>query len=232
MLDLLSREHGYTDRPPWADHRDVLHQPVARHGGCAGLTGISAQIGKVVRPLMFASRKRDSRIRRPAPGIPSGRIRRNRSTKYLRNKIRLGLIPASGRSTQIHPDAPQPRGSPTRSCSSTTASNASAERPSRAATESTRSVPSASTRPSRASSSSTSCSARPTASRATRSMRCAAPWSRTPRESASTPATAWPRSTAERPRGSDRPDDDCLTTVRQGALRDCKLGALLRIPLR
>lgn len=63
-----------------------------RGTGLKGLTGIHRQMGKVVRPLMFASRKELLEYA-VANHIPFREDSTNRSTKYLRNKIRLGLIP-------------------------------------------------------------------------------------------------------------------------------------------
>ena len=63
-----------------------------RGTGLKGLTGIHRQMGKVVRPLMFASRKELLEYA-VAHHIPFREDSTNRSTKYLRNKIRLGLIP-------------------------------------------------------------------------------------------------------------------------------------------
>lgn len=63
-----------------------------RGTGLKGLTGISRHNGRIVRPLMFASRKdiMEYAIRHH---IPFREDSTNRSTKYLRNKVRLGLIP-------------------------------------------------------------------------------------------------------------------------------------------
>ncbi|MGN0007790.1 MAG: tRNA lysidine(34) synthetase TilS [Alistipes sp.] len=63
-----------------------------RGTGLKGLTGINHQMGRVVRPLMFASRKELLEYA-VANRIPFREDSSNRSTKYLRNKIRLGLIP-------------------------------------------------------------------------------------------------------------------------------------------
>ncbi|MEG0807526.1 MAG: tRNA lysidine(34) synthetase TilS [Alistipes sp.] len=63
-----------------------------RGTGLRGLTGISTQIGKIIRPLMFASRKEILEYA-VANHISFREDSSNRSTKYLRNKIRLGLIP-------------------------------------------------------------------------------------------------------------------------------------------
>lgn len=63
-----------------------------RGTGLRGLTGINHQMGKVVRPLMFASRKEilEYAIQNK---IPYREDSTNHTTKYLRNKIRLGIIP-------------------------------------------------------------------------------------------------------------------------------------------
>lgn len=63
-----------------------------RGTGLRGLTGISNRVGRVVRPLMFATRKEilDYALHKH---ITYREDSSNRSTKYLRNKIRLGLIP-------------------------------------------------------------------------------------------------------------------------------------------
>lgn len=63
-----------------------------RGTGLRGLTGISNRMGRVVRPLMFATRKEimDYALHKH---ITFREDSSNRSTKYLRNKIRLGLIP-------------------------------------------------------------------------------------------------------------------------------------------
>ncbi len=111
-FDALSREHGYTV-VAIAHHADdsieTFFINLLRGTGLRGLTGISTQVGKVVRPLMFASRKEILEYA-VANRIPFREDSSNRSTKYLRNKIRLGLIPASGRSTQVHEShAPQHR---------------------------------------------------------------------------------------------------------------------------
>ena len=63
-----------------------------RGTGLRGLTGIGNRMGRVVRPMMFATR-REILEYAVAEGIPYREDSSNRSTKYLRNKIRLGLIP-------------------------------------------------------------------------------------------------------------------------------------------
>ncbi|MEG0789036.1 MAG: tRNA lysidine(34) synthetase TilS [Alistipes sp.] len=94
-FDELSREHGYTVVAV-AHHADdsieTFFINLLRGTGLRGLTGISTQIGKIVRPLMFASRKEILEYA-VANHIHFREDSSNHSTKYLRNKIRLGLIP-------------------------------------------------------------------------------------------------------------------------------------------
>lgn len=91
----LRREHGYTAIAV-AHHADdsieTFFINLLRGTGLRGLTGISHQIGRIVRPLMFASRKEILEYA-VAQKIPFREDSSNRSTKYLRNKIRLGLVP-------------------------------------------------------------------------------------------------------------------------------------------
>ena len=63
-----------------------------RGTGLRGLTGINRQYGRVVRPLLYATRK-DILEYAMHNHIPYREDSSNRSTKYLRNKIRLGLLP-------------------------------------------------------------------------------------------------------------------------------------------
>ena len=63
-----------------------------RGTGLRGLTGISVQTGRIVRPLTFATRKEIMEYA-VANKIAYREDSSNRSTKYLRNKVRLGLIP-------------------------------------------------------------------------------------------------------------------------------------------
>ena len=92
-FDSLSRGHGYTTVAV-ANHADdsieTFFINLLRGTGLRGLTGISAQREGVVRPLMFASRKEILEYA-VAHRIPFREDSSNRSTKYLRNKIRLGL---------------------------------------------------------------------------------------------------------------------------------------------
>jgi tRNA(Ile)-lysidine synthase len=63
-----------------------------RGTGLRGLTGINPVNGRVVRPLLFATRKEILEYASAAK-IAYREDSSNRSTKYLRNKIRLGLVP-------------------------------------------------------------------------------------------------------------------------------------------
>ena len=94
-FDALSRKEGYTVIAI-AHHIDdsieTFFINLLRGTGLRGLTGISTQVGKVIRPLMFASRKEILEYA-AQNRIPFREDSSNRSTKYLRNKIRLGLIP-------------------------------------------------------------------------------------------------------------------------------------------
>ncbi len=94
-FDELCVEHGYTAIAV-AHHIDdsieTFFINLLRGTGLKGLTGIHRQMGRVVRPLMFASRKEILEYA-VANRIPFREDSSNRSTKYLRNKIRLGLLP-------------------------------------------------------------------------------------------------------------------------------------------
>ena len=70
-----------------------------RGTGLRGLTGINRQYGKVVRPLLYASRK-DILEYAKYNHIPYREDSSNLSTKYLRNKIRIGVLPMF---TEINP---------------------------------------------------------------------------------------------------------------------------------
>ncbi len=94
-FDDLCRQHGYTAIAV-AHHADdsieTFFINLLRGTGLRGLTGISVHNGKVFRPLMFASRK-DILEYAILHHLPFREDSSNRSTKYLRNKIRLGLLP-------------------------------------------------------------------------------------------------------------------------------------------
>ncbi len=94
-FDDLSSEHGYT-KIAVAHHIDdsieTFFINLFRGTGLKGLTGITTHRGQIIRPMMFAQRK-DILEYAVAKKIPYREDSSNRSTKYLRNKIRLGLIP-------------------------------------------------------------------------------------------------------------------------------------------
>ncbi|MFI3248072.1 MAG: tRNA lysidine(34) synthetase TilS [Rikenellaceae bacterium] len=91
----LCEEHGYTVIAV-AHHADdsieTFFINLFRGTGLRGLTGIKKQIGRVIRPLSFLTRKEILEYA-AANHIPYREDSSNRSTKYLRNKIRLGLVP-------------------------------------------------------------------------------------------------------------------------------------------
>lgn len=91
----LCREHGYTVIAI-AHHADdsieTFFINLFRGTGLKGLTGISIVSGRVIRPLIFATR-REILEYATANKIEFREDSSNRSTKYLRNKIRIGLIP-------------------------------------------------------------------------------------------------------------------------------------------
>ena len=91
----LSEKHGY-NVIAIAHHADdsieTFFINLFRGTGLKGLTGIHSVNGKLVRPLLFSSRKEIleyATLNKTCYREDSS----NRSTKYLRNKIRLGLIP-------------------------------------------------------------------------------------------------------------------------------------------
>ncbi|MFI3280746.1 MAG: tRNA lysidine(34) synthetase TilS [Rikenellaceae bacterium] len=94
-FDTLSRDQGY-NLIAVAHHIDdsieTFFINLFRGTGLKGLTGITAHRGQIIRPMMFAQRK-DILECAVANKIPFREDSSNHSTKYLRNKIRLGLIP-------------------------------------------------------------------------------------------------------------------------------------------
>ncbi len=91
----LCQDHGYTTIAI-AHHADdsieTFFINLFRGTGLRGLTGIKMQRGRVIRPLNFATRKEILEYA-IANNIPYREDSSNRSTMYLRYKIRLGLIP-------------------------------------------------------------------------------------------------------------------------------------------
>ena len=91
----LCAEHGYTAiaiAHQADDSIETFFINLFRGTGLRGLTGIHPVRGRVVRPLLFATRKEIAEYAL-AGKISYREDSSNRSTKYLRNKIRLGLIP-------------------------------------------------------------------------------------------------------------------------------------------
>ena len=94
-FDELCAEHGYSVVAV-AHHVDdsieTFFINLLRGTGLRGLTGITTRRNNIIRPLMFATRKEITEYA-VAQHIPYREDSSNRSTKYLRNKIRLGLVP-------------------------------------------------------------------------------------------------------------------------------------------
>ena len=94
-FEQLSKEHGYT-AIAIAHHVDdsieTFFINLLRGTGLRGLTGITRQRGNIIRPLLFAERKEILEYA-VLHKIPYREDSSNRSKKYLRNKIRLGLLP-------------------------------------------------------------------------------------------------------------------------------------------
>ncbi len=91
----LCEEHGYTAiviAHHGNDSIETFFINLLRGTGLRGLTGISTQIGHIVRPMMFATRK-DIHDYALAHRIPYREDSSNHSTKYLRNRVRLGVVP-------------------------------------------------------------------------------------------------------------------------------------------
>ncbi len=91
----LSREHGYTVvaiAHQADDSIETFFINLFRGTGLKGLTGISVTRGRIIRPLLFAPRKEISEYA-VSHKIPFREDSSNKTTKYLRNKIRLGLVP-------------------------------------------------------------------------------------------------------------------------------------------
>lgn len=91
----LCAEHGYT-KVAIAHHADdsveTFFINLIRGTGLRGLTGINVTNGHIVRPLLFASR-REILEYALSNGVTYREDSTNHTTKYLRNKIRLGIIP-------------------------------------------------------------------------------------------------------------------------------------------
>lgn len=74
------------------DEVETFFINLIRGTGIAGLHGIKAKTGKIVRPLLFTGRKEIEEYVKKNK-IKFREDKSNKSTKYLRNKIRLQLIP-------------------------------------------------------------------------------------------------------------------------------------------
>ena len=91
----LCEEHGYNVIAIAHHANDSIETffiNMLRGTGLRGLTGITNRYGRVVRPMMFSTRK-DIHDYAVVHKIPFREDSSNRSTKYLRNKVRLGVVP-------------------------------------------------------------------------------------------------------------------------------------------
>lgn len=91
----ICSQHGY-NIIAIAHHTDdsieTFFINLMRGTGLRGLTGINRRRVNVIRPLLFAERREIAEYA-IANKLPYREDSTNRSTKYLRNKIRLGLLP-------------------------------------------------------------------------------------------------------------------------------------------
>jgi tRNA(Ile)-lysidine synthase len=91
----LCTDEGY-DTIAVAHHADdsieTFFINLLRGTGLKGLTGISVINGRIIRPLLFATRHEIYDYAK-ANHIPFREDSSNKSTKYLRDKIRLGIVP-------------------------------------------------------------------------------------------------------------------------------------------
>jgi len=74
------------------DQEETFFINLMRSSGLAGFHGIAPKKERLIRPLLFASRKEIEAFVKKN-NIPYREDRTNRETKYLRNKIRHDLIP-------------------------------------------------------------------------------------------------------------------------------------------
>jgi len=74
------------------DNIETLLINLTRGTGIAGLTGMSPLMNKIIRPLLFTTRK-DITLYSEQNGIIFREDRSNADTKYIRNKIRHMVIP-------------------------------------------------------------------------------------------------------------------------------------------
>ena len=112
-FDALSHEHGYT-AVAIAHHADdsieTFFINLLRGTGLRGLTGISTQVGKIIRPLLFASRREilEYAVAEPHP-LPGGFV--EPLDQIPAQQDPAGAHPPHPRDQpQVHePDEPQPR---------------------------------------------------------------------------------------------------------------------------
>lgn len=94
-FDSICKENGYSHLAI-AHHADdsieTFFINLVRGTGLRGLTGINVINGRIIRPLLFSTRKEIIEFA-VNNKVPYREDSSNKSTKYLRNKIRLGIVP-------------------------------------------------------------------------------------------------------------------------------------------
>ena len=101
-FEKLAEQHGYEAIATAHNTNDSVETVLlnlSRGTGIRGLTGIPSRNGKVIRPLLFASRK-EIETYAENRHLAFREDSSNRETKYQRNKIRHDVIPAM---EQINP---------------------------------------------------------------------------------------------------------------------------------
>ena len=78
------------------DHRETVLMRALQGAGARGLGGIAPRRGRFVRPLLAASRA-DVTAHLAAEGLTARTDPSNADTRFLRNRVRLLLLPALGR---------------------------------------------------------------------------------------------------------------------------------------
>lgn len=94
-LEKIRAEHGYTfiaTAHHANDNAETLLMNLFKGTGISGLHGIPVRNGLVIRPMLYASR-RDIDAYVTEKNVPYRDDVSNQSDKYLRNKVRLNLLP-------------------------------------------------------------------------------------------------------------------------------------------
>lgn len=95
-LEAIRNEHGYVaiaTAHHANDNAETLLMNLFKGTGMAGLHGIPPQNGHIIRPLLFAAKK-DIAVYAQEYTVPYRDDASNATDKYLRNDVRLNLLPA------------------------------------------------------------------------------------------------------------------------------------------